>query len=47
LRADLVEAAQLHPFVVAEVLDHDAIAADADEVALEGRQHAPHGRSRL
>jgi hypothetical protein len=26
--------------VVAEVLDHDALAADPDEVALYGRQHA-------
>jgi len=26
--------------VVAEVLDHDTIAADANEVALDGRLHA-------
>jgi hypothetical protein len=32
--ADLIEVGQLHPFVIAEVLDHDAIAADANEVAL-------------
>jgi hypothetical protein len=46
LGADLLEAAQLHPFVVAEVLDHDAIAADAYEVALEGWLHAIERRSR-
>jgi hypothetical protein len=39
LRAHLVEAAQLDPFVIAEVLDHDSIAADAYEVALDRGLH--------
>jgi hypothetical protein len=38
---------KLNPFVVAEVLDDHAIAANADEVALKRRQHAAHRRSRM
>jgi hypothetical protein len=39
LLADLVEAGQLDPFVGAEILDHDAVAADAYEIALERGLH--------
>jgi hypothetical protein len=40
LSPDLVEVGQLDPFVVAEILDHDPLAADPNEVALYGRLHA-------
>jgi monothiol glutaredoxin len=45
LGPDLVEGVQLDPFVVAEVLDDDPIAANPYEVALDGRQHALQRRS--
>jgi hypothetical protein len=44
LGPDLFEAVQLDPFVVAEVLDDDPIAANPYEVALDGRQHLPQRR---
>jgi hypothetical protein len=45
LRPDLVEPVELDPFVIAEVLDDDTIAANPYEVALDGRQHAEDRRS--
>jgi hypothetical protein len=44
LGPDLRQVGQLDPFVVAEVLDDDTLAANPDEVALEGRLHAGHRR---
>jgi hypothetical protein len=44
LGPDLRQVAQLDPFVVAEVLDDDTLAANPDEVALERWLHAAHRR---
>jgi glutaredoxin-related protein len=46
LGPDLVEAVQLDPFVVSEVLHDDPVAANPYEVALDGRQHALQRRRR-
>jgi hypothetical protein len=46
LGPDLREVAQLDPFVVAEVLDDDTLAANPDEVALEGWLHMVDRRTR-
>jgi hypothetical protein len=45
LGTDLREVPQLDPFVVAEVLDDDTLAANPNEVALERWLHAAHRRA--
>jgi hypothetical protein len=46
LGPDLREVTQLDPFVVAEVLDDDTLAANPDEVALERWLHVVDRRTR-